>query len=526
MSSVLDVYRQLCTEDRLPGKRLKNFRTSVDYLAAAYETTPERLELTPEVEGTYKDRLRTFLTDQGKGKVVIRNTVQEVGQLLRTWQQLPARTSIPQVQARQSLKQARATVKATSPYGHQAWMSRDFYRLREAHWPADAKAAWAEYRRKVRHQIRRPTLEQRHSYLEAVLGYLRLTPDERLEHLHPSVRRKLMLRRYEDDREEICAAPATEAWADAFAVDNLASFATWHAWRIHTPADAAIEDRPPFKPSHTGIEILDCMHLIAATMGYPTAEAILAYRRGLKFARLIHQKSAPYHEFTFEELEGIAHTIMQDARTMQTGVRWNGTGMVKNPGSKAAARFMLGLFVLIETRVPLRIRNWVEAILDKNLVKRDGIWHWVFSGDELKIARRRNGENILDIELDPEVAPYLEEYLDVWRKQLPHADENRHVFLSMRGKTICYKDFYQKLRTHVHRLSGKWIYPHLFRTIFASQMLSRGAPINVVAYWLNDHPQTVMKMYNEMLQETNQQQARLWTKQIYHNGNGTRTERR
>jgi integrase len=269
------------------------------------------------------------------------------------------------------------------------------------------------------------------------------------------------------------------------------------------------------------VDVLNTMHLIAAALGYPAAEDILAYRRGLKRSRLIHDKSQPYHEFSFEELETIAHTIMQEARTMQTGVRWNGTGMVQNPGAKAAARFMLGLFILVETRVPLRIRNWVEAIRDRNLVKRDGVWHWVFRGDELKIAERRKGENVLDLELDPGVAPYLEEYLDVWRKQLPNADTNRHVFLSMRGKPLSRRDFYQKLRNHVYRLSGgKWIYPHLFRTIFVSQMLSRGAPINLVAYWLNDHPQTVMRMYNEMLQQTNQEQARIWTQRIYHHGNG------
>jgi hypothetical protein len=207
---------------------------------------------------------------------------------------------------------------------------------------------------------------------------------------------------------------------------------------------------------------------------------------------------------------------------MDTTTVWNGKGVVEYPGGFAAERFLTGLVLMMGWRVPIRARNWSEALLDTNLRQVRGAWHWHFEGDELKIATRRGHTNILDVEIDPAVVPYLEEYLTVWRPKLPHANEDRHVLLSLRGEggMLKPKDLYQKLKVHVYRLAGKRIFPHLLRTIFTSNMLTSGMDINTIAYGLNDNPATVLRAYNEFQEGKHQQSLHdAYARAL--NGNGT-----
>src|SRR5262245_31700977 len=98
MVSLMQQYEKLCHEGRISDKRRKNFLASLRALAASYGTTPDRLTLTPEVEGTYKDQLKTSLGAQGKSAGAIRNNVQEIGQLIRLIRQLPQAAPLPQWQ--------------------------------------------------------------------------------------------------------------------------------------------------------------------------------------------------------------------------------------------------------------------------------------------------------------------------------------------------------------------------------------------------------------------------------------------
>jgi site-specific recombinase XerC len=189
-------------------------------------------------------------------------------------------------------------------------------------------------------------------------------------------------------------------------------------------------------------------------------------------------------------------------------------------------RFQLGLVLMLGWRIPMRARNWSEALIGTNLRQVNGKWVFHFEGDELKIGTRRGQTNVYEMEIPSDVVPYLEEYLHVWRPKLPHADEDRHVLLGAKGGggMMTPKTFYYRLKVHVFRLTGKRFYPHLLRTIFTSTMLNAGMDINSVAYGLNDNPATVLQSYNELQGGIHQQSLQAAYARALHgnsHGNGT-----
>jgi hypothetical protein len=134
----------------------------------------------------------------------------------------------------------------------------------------------------------------------------------------------------------------------------------------------------------------------------------------------------------------------------------------------------------------MRARNWCEAILDLNLKHEGGQWSWRFEGDELKIGTRRGEPNIFAPDVAPEVVPWLEEYLQRFRPQLPNASRDRHVFLSLRGYPLTTPILLARLRVHVYRYTGKRFYTHLLRSLFMSHHMTSGIDLNSIAYAMND----------------------------------------
>jgi hypothetical protein len=500
VSTVFEICHQLGTDHRLPPRRLKDIMTALKYLAAAYDRTPEQLALTPEIEAEYKAKLRDFMTLQHKHPRTIRNTVQSVGQFLRAVHELPAKTPIPQVGRRPTWKSARDAMAASSPYRHQGWLSHSTYVLPQAQWPTDVTRAFKKFAHETRHRLRPASLQNYVIGVSSLLGYLNLTADERLDRLPKEARDKLGLKRYADDLRLIRDTPQSTAFDDLFREQSLESFVVWHAWRIHTPTDAKVRERPPSMPSTMGLRVVETMKGLATTLKRSDDLAVVhAYRKTMRPPKPIHDKTAAYHQFSFAEINDIGKALMHEAHTMDISVAWNGKDVVQYPGSLAAERFLVGLVLMLGWRVPLRARNWCEALLKTNLRQVNGGYRWHFEGDELKIATRGGLPNTLDIKIDDDMVPYLEEYLHVWRPKLPHADDDQHVLLGLRGeggmltpKTLC-----AKVKVHVFRLGGKRLFPHLLRTIFMSNNLSAGVDINSIAYAMNDKPATVWK-YNAL----------------------------
>jgi hypothetical protein len=533
VSTLMDVYQHLCTDDRFPSadvtdpkrrqQRQRNLKTSLRYLGSAFESTPERLELTPEVEGSYKDRLRASLMAQGKGHSTVRNTIQDIGQFLRAYHELPRAVPIPQgIRRSPRMRAVRQAMVADSPYAHLSWMRQSPYYLPTEAWPEDIRARFKTFRERQRDRNRRVTVEGREHYLRAYLGYLRLTGEERLNHLPPEARAKLALKGYCDDVEAITAAPSTLRWNDLFVVSHLQSFVIWHAWRTHTAKDAQVRERPPSKPSAMAKAVGETVLRLAQVFERTRDIKLIAdYLRRLPEPRRVHNKQAPYHQFQSAELEEVALTLIGEARQMVIQNRM--THKWKHPGAWPASRFALGLVLMLGWRIPMRLRNWTEALLETNLRKVNGAWHWHFEGDELKVGERNGETNVFDMEIPAEVVPYLEEYLTVWRPRLPHAATDRHILLSRQehpGGMLRPQALTNKVKLHVYRLTGKRLYPHLLRTLFVSHAIRNGLDPTSAAFVMNDKVATILPFYNEFYAEEHQKAAQDFYRRALKSGNG------
>ena len=504
MSSLQEIFDGLCTSEAIPKTRYKDVLTALRYLAAAHDSTPEVLSLMPEMEQTYKAVLRDYLTAQKKGPSTIRNSIQGVGQFLRAYHQLPANTPIQQLTPRNRLfEAARKEMGEKSPYAHQGWMTHSKYTILRKHWPEHITAAYEPFEHQRRREVRQATLDNYVTGVCTLLGYLGMSAEERLQHLPPEAYAKLQLKRYAEDLRLIRSAPQTVAWDDLFVVEHIRSFVCWHVWRAHAPADAKVRERPPSTPTTLGIRVAETMLTIAHTLGRSKDhEVINAYRWSLHPPEKRHDKSAPYHQFSFAELERIGRQLMEEARCMNIDPNhWRGEDFTIHPGGLAASRFMVGLVMMLGWRIPMRARNWTECLIDTHLLHDNGVWRFRFKGDDLKVGMRPNGKpNLFEMEIPPECVPSLEEYLHVWRPRLPLAQEDRHLLLALRGEggMLKVRDLCVKLKVHTYRLAGKRFFTHLLRTIFTSNMLSNGMDINSVAFGVGDLPSTVWQAYNEL----------------------------
>jgi hypothetical protein len=501
MATIADVYHTLCTENRIPDTRQKDVLTALRYLAAAYDSTFDELILTPAIERTYRDTLRDYLVKAGKKASTIRNSIQGVGQFLRARDDLPPGAPLAQTRRNRLYEDARIAMGKTSPYAHQGWMTHCKYTMLRRHWPEEIRAAYEVFEERVRLRVRPATLGNYVTAVCSLLGYLSLTFEERLDRLPPEARQKLQRQEYVHDLRMIRATPQTVAWDDLFVLQHVQSFLCWHAWRGHTPQDAQVKERPPLFPTQLGVNVANSMMLIAKTLDRSADdEALRSYRWSLPRVRRLHDKSAPHHQFSFSEIERIALALMDEARRMRIETDGLKGVVVDHPGGMAASRFMTGLVLMIGWRIPLRARNWCECLIDTHLRKVDGIWRFHFEGRDLKIETRNGKINVLDLPIPVEVVPYLEEYLDVWRPMLPHACEDRHLLLALRGEGGMQKprDLCHKLKIHTYRFVEKRMFTHLLRTIFQTNMFSTPeVDLNSIAFAMGDLPETVLGNYNE-----------------------------
>jgi hypothetical protein len=534
VSTLLKVYQKLCTEDLIPEKRQKDVLTALRYLAAAHDSTPDKLHLTPEIEANYKEQLRTYLIAQGKHLTrkgtlspTVRNSIQGVGQFLRAHHQLPQKTPIPQAKDRPKLRRGESKgFGVDSPYKHWSWLIQSPYYLPMKEWPPEVSTPFKKYRDLRKDQLRPKTLAMQTKAIEALLGYLRMDGEQRLTYLCPESREKLELQQYKDDLDAITSVPPTMAWNDLFVVRHLQSYVVWQSWRIHTPEDAQVREKPPSKLSAKAKVVGETVLRLAQHLPRKRdIQPIKTYLRHLPNPRKVHNKTAAYHQFTCEEMEQVAMTLMDEARSMViVPVTWTG---YKHPGATAASRFATGLVLMLGWRIPIRVRNWSEALIRTNLIQINGAWHWHFEGAELKVGERNGDTNVFEVRIPAQVVPYLEEYLQVWRPKLPHAATDRHLLLRHRepGGRIQPKAIYDKLRLHVWRLTGKRMFPHLLRTLFVSHAINNGMDLNSVAFLTNDKPETVLQSYNELNAQQHQQAADDFYDRVLGNGHGTRTPR-
>jgi integrase len=194
------------------------------------------------------------------------------------------------------------------------------------------------------------------------------------------------------------------------------------------------------------------------------------------------------------------------------------------PGVYRATRFQVGVILKLLVRVPLRQRNVRELRIGRNLYQeQDGHWWLFFSGDGLKIGERRGGTNQYDLDLTtyrPELLRLLEEWQQVYRPRLKGAATSPFLFLTYRGNPFTQRSLHEELSVAVALRTGKRFYPHLIRTIWATEYLtSTPAPDFVTAaVMLGDTTQTVMRTYLDIVKKDHHAKASAFLGSALHTG--------
>jgi hypothetical protein len=463
--TLADLLTALHTRGALPGA--SNKKTSLRYLAAALGYPS--LEACPvddacRHEATWRAALETHfqrLTAQGRTinagtRSNTRNNLRVVFRLAEAHGllQAPLPSTLLTTPNREAFRrQQRATAPYKTTYGdhrgHSYWLVR-------AEWPPEIEAGWQRYKAKCGQRIRETSFQSYVKLLETYLGYW------------------------------INVCGRTPAWDDLFDRDQLMAFVSWHGQR--TGRHLTIHAR----------QVAIVIAAMANVLEHPARHALAIYRQGLKKPAPLHNKRV--HWVSLATLEEVADACLAEGRTP---VVPHGKD-TRYYGAQRAGRFQRGVILKLLVRVPLRQRNVREMQLHRHLVKdpTTGHWHLEFAGDDLKIGNRGPQVNKYELNLStyrPEFIPILEEFLTVHRPKLPNATTSPFVFLTQRGNPHIQKTLHLDLSEAVAMRTGQRFYPHLIRTIWATEYLQATQDFQTAATMLGDQLQTVIKTYYDVV---------------------------
>lgn len=466
--TLADVLATLETQGALKRSRVPAMKTSLKYLAAALgHSSPEQCPLDGALrqEATWGKALEShFQALEAQGRTIsaytrrnVRNDIRKVLKLAEELGLLPKplpSSLLPKPQRRPFRLQQRLASPYKLTYSRNDGLRH--YRLPQAEWPQDIQTGWQDYLARCGLGLRQSTLTTYGRCMGTYLGY------------------------------QVHIVGRTPTWDDLFQVAALRAFVLWHAARLGRSL------------SVHGRQVATIITTIANVVGHSQAPALADFRNTLPVPAPLHTKRA--HWISLAQLEEVAESCLADGRkpvVIQPGTRHGGAGR--------ASAFQRGVILKLFVRVPLRQRNVREMQLEKNLWQdpTTGHWHLHFAGDELKIAHRGAEINKYELNLStyrPEFIPVLEDFLTGYRPRLPGAQTSPFVFLTHRGRPFNEQSLREELMLAVGMRTGKRFYPHLVRTIWATEYLtSTPAPDwTTAAVMLGDKVSTVMARYHDL----------------------------
>jgi hypothetical protein len=459
----------------ITASRLKDIKTSLRYVAAALGAgTPERCPAATlgRQDPHWEDALEAhFRTLEAQGTFVSAYTRRNTRNNLRTVVRLaddrgllaaPPPPPVPAVPPRRAFEaQAQATAPYQPTYRPQTGPRR--YGLPPAQWPPDIQAGWQAYQARCGMRLRETSFATHAKSMATYLGYL------------------------------INIQQRTVTWEDLFDLTNVQQFLRWHGARLQRSI------------SVHGKSVVIMLAAIAVVLEHPNRRALADFRNGLPIPTPLHSKRA--HWVSLATLERIAQACLTEGRLPYI-VR----GRDQYPGLRRATQFQRGLMLALLVRVPLRQRNVRELRLGQNLYQdQAGHWQLTFSGSELKIGTRRGRANAYQVDLTdycPNFLPLLEEFLATYRPRLPKAQASTHLFLTWHGTPFTQRSLAGELGSIVARHTGQRFYPHLLRTIWATEFLSKKEDFTTAATMLGDTLRTVMTTYYDIVHKDQHAKAR------------------
>ena len=402
----------------------------------------------------------------------MRNDSRKVVKLAAASGLIPAPLPTRLLPVRPNVMAFRRQQRATNPYPETYRGTRGSYTLPQAQWPPEIREAWQEYRTRCGMRIRETTFRVYLTQMRMYMGY----------HVN------------------ICGK--TPTLKDLFDVAQLTEFVLWHAARMGRTLSV--------KGCHVAVMIAT----MAKVLDDPAQHRLADFRRSLKVPTPVHIKRN--HWVSLAQLEAVAESCLAAGRAPLIP---DGKGS-RFPGTFRAIRFQHGLILKLLVRIPLRQRNVREMQLDKHLYKDPQTGHWQlhFAGDDLKIGHRggRVNEYNVNLSVDTEgLVPVLEEFLRVYRPKLPNAQTSPFLFLGRNGIPYSNRTLHLALSEVVAMGTGQRFYPHLIRTIWATEYLTpKKATDDEVPDWttaavmLGDKVATVMARYHDQVDQAHHPKAK------------------
>ena len=478
--TMAELLQALTARQALPAGRVKDIKTSLNYLAEALgHHSPDQCPVDSSLQDveTWLTRLESrFAVLTAQGRTISGKTRSNTRNNLRVLFRAAAAQGLVAVippaallpKAKRMAVEARWREEAPykSSYHHGTPRHLRAYGLQQRDWPADIHAGWQAYLsqcdltiREVRHTLVAENLVLYWGYLAHIEGH-------------------------------------QPTWEDLFDQERLRAFVRWHAARLH--------QHPITNAGHLAV-ITAAM--VAKVLGRPDARSLADFRNSLQPPTPLHIKRD--HWVSLAEIDAAADAWLQDGR-LPTAPRKD----TKHPGGRNAGRFQKGVILKLLVRVPLRQRNVRELKLGRNLYQdHEEHWQLHFRGAELKIGMRGQTVNEYKIDLTtycPDFILVLEDFLKTYRPKLPNAEASPFLFLtSVNGRPFSQMGLTLELRTAVGLRTAKAVrfHPHMIRTIWATEYLQKTQDFTTAAVLLGDTLQTVMKTYYDVVNKDHHAKA-------------------
>jgi hypothetical protein len=473
--TLADLLTELAARGAMKPSRVPAMKTSLKYLASALgHASPEACpaDAACREEATWatalEDRWRTLET-QGRRisaytRRNVRNDIRKIFTLAAANGLLQAPLPPILVKAPQRRAFEREHWK-TNPYQatYRPQTGPRHFGLRQAQWPPDIQDGWRNYQARCGLRVRETTFQTYLRLLETYLGYL----------------------------ANICGR--TPTWSDVFDVAQLTEFVRWHAARVARSL------------STLGRQLVISIAAIAKTIQHSHERELGDFAATLKPPLPLHTKRA--HWVSLATLEAVAEDCLREARVPVVSTRG-----IRSPGLSRTTRFQTGLMLKFLVRIPLRQRNLREARLEHNLYQdQAGHWQLSFRGDELKIGTRGGRVNEFNLDLSeycPDLILALQEFLQVYRPRIPGAATSPLLFLTKHGNPFAQDTLHDEIASAVAMRTGQRFYPHLIRTIWATEYLEKTQDFTTAATMLGDALGTVMRTYYDVVNKNQHAKAK------------------
>jgi integrase len=132
--------------------------------------------------------------------------------------------------------------------------------------------------------------------------------------------------------------------------------------------------------------------------------------------------------------------------------------------SRLALSYRDGLMIYILVLVCPRRRNMAELTLGRSLLRTGSIWQIRFEENETKNKRAA------DVPLPQECTPYIETYLNRFRRVFCRSSEHSGMWASVKGVQLTGDAIYQAVCRRTKAEFGQAMSPHLFRDSGATSL--------------------------------------------------------